>query len=393
MSIAVYLALEGRFLAERWLRAHPMATVRLVYADDSAAAAHEVQAHFPNVCAVVPLEAMAEEADENIVLPLSRVQRPLRYQAPTLLPDVRPHAALIARLWRAGYRRFTWYDLGGAQTLDLPWQLEELRDRHRGQRCFVVGNGPSLNQIDMTRLKDEITFGSNRGYLGFPEWGFEFNYWGIYDALQIEEYGPEYEHGVPEGPLKFYPLRYWPLLQLANACPVAMDFPRGASREFSVDPARMSVGYSVTYMLLQIAAFMGCDPIYLVGLDHRYPSVRTPRLARAVRLAGKWVAQRHDHTAWYRAAQGAAEAWQIARSSGAVSEARIWRADDAAGPTHFTNKYTGAQKRFLVPRPQDAERDYVCARAWAEQHGRQILNATPDSALKVFEHVDYNGLF
>ena len=381
---------EGLFLAERWLRENPGLSVRLLAATEEAAAAERLRAVAPVRCEVIPLDVSA--ACEEVVLPLPLDHRPLRHQAPVLLPDVRPHHALIARLWRAGYRRFTWYGLGGARTLALPHQLEAFRDRHKGQRCFVVGNGPSLNQIDMGRLKDEITLGSNRCYMGFPDWGFAFSYWGIYDALQIEEYGPEYMQNVPGGPVKFFPLQYWPLLGLENACPIAMDWPRTAAREFSTDPARLIVGYSVTFMLLQIAAIMGCDPIYLVGLDHRYHITRPQMLARAVRLAGKWVARHFDHTAWYQAGEGAAEAWQKARRSGAVSSARTWQADDAAGATHFTTKYTGERKRFLMPRPQDAERDYACALAWAEANGRQILNATPGTALHIFRKVDFSSI-
>ena len=42
-----------------------------------------------------------------------------------------------------------------------PWRrasihrLAELKDIHRGQRCFIIGNGPSLKQTDMTRLKGQ----------------------------------------------------------------------------------------------------------------------------------------------------------------------------------------------------------------------------------------------
>ncbi len=382
---------EGLFLAERWLRENPGVSVRLLTAPEEASAAERLRLVAPERCAVVPIDAPA--TCEEVVLPLPLEHRPLRHQAPVLLPDVRPHHGLIARLWRAGYRKFTWYGLGGARMLDLPHQLEEFRDRHKGRRCFVVGNGPSLNQIDMGRLKDEITFGSNRCYMGYPEWGFEFSYWGVYDALQIEEYGPEYAQNVPEGALKFFPLQYWPLLQVANACPVAMDWPRAAPREFSTDPGRLIVGYSVTFMLLQIAAIMGCDPIYLVGLDHRYHIARPQVVTRAVRLAGKWVARHFDHTPWYKAGEGAAEAWLKARRSGAVSRGRIWQADDAAGATHFTSKYTGEQKRFLMPRPQDAERDYECALAWANANGRQILNATPGTGLDVFPKVAFEDIF
>ena len=59
-----------------------------------------------------------------------------------------------------------------------PWRREsirrltELKDIHTGKRAFIVGNGPSLKQTDLTKLKNEFTFGMNRIYLLFPELGF-----------------------------------------------------------------------------------------------------------------------------------------------------------------------------------------------------------------------------
>ncbi len=49
-----------------------------------------------------------------------------------------------------------------------PWRqdsvrrLAELRDKHRGKRCFIVGNGPSLKQTDLSKLEGEYTLGQNR---------------------------------------------------------------------------------------------------------------------------------------------------------------------------------------------------------------------------------------
>ena len=36
-----------------------------------------------------------------------------------------------------------------------------LKNKYQGKRCFILGNGPSLKQQDLTLLKDEITFVSN----------------------------------------------------------------------------------------------------------------------------------------------------------------------------------------------------------------------------------------
>ncbi len=32
-------------------------------------------------------------------------------------------------------------------------QLAALKDIHRGQRCFIIGNGPSLKKTDLSRLE------------------------------------------------------------------------------------------------------------------------------------------------------------------------------------------------------------------------------------------------
>ncbi|NRA54145.1 MAG: DUF115 domain-containing protein [Gammaproteobacteria bacterium] len=41
----------------------------------------------------------------------------------------------------------------------------EIKDIHKGKNCFVLGNGPSLKQQDITRLKDQCVFMVNRAFL------------------------------------------------------------------------------------------------------------------------------------------------------------------------------------------------------------------------------------
>ena len=45
-------------------------------------------------------------------------------------------------------------------------RLKDLREKYNGSdRCFVIGNGPSLNKLDMGLLADEVTFGVNGIFL------------------------------------------------------------------------------------------------------------------------------------------------------------------------------------------------------------------------------------
>lgn len=48
-------------------------------------------------------------------------------------------------------------------------RLERLKDSHKGERCFLIGNGPSLTGEDLHLLKDEYTFGTNMVYKIFDK--------------------------------------------------------------------------------------------------------------------------------------------------------------------------------------------------------------------------------
>jgi hypothetical protein len=62
-----------------------------------------------------------------------------------------------------------------------------LRDRHKGQRCFVFGNGPSLNDVDLRALKGEITIGANSFYKHPQAAEVDLKYLCIGDASFMED--------------------------------------------------------------------------------------------------------------------------------------------------------------------------------------------------------------
>ncbi|MEN6625161.1 MAG: 6-hydroxymethylpterin diphosphokinase MptE-like protein [Candidatus Sumerlaeia bacterium] len=401
MTTLLYLPEGSTLLAERWLAAQPAeARVFLLHEYGMADAARTLteKYRFIQDHALMPGSAGAENealrarlaSIERAVLPVAPGSYPLIFQEPAAIPDIRPYYPLVRRLWTLGVRHFEICNLGGSFAFSVPHLLDEFVNRHRGRRCFVVGNGPSLNQIDMSRLKDEITLGANRGYLGFERWGFQFTYWGMIDWLQIEQYGPEYEAAIPAETVKFVPYKYLPLLRFENACPMNTVYtPRPV---FSERPDQLYRGHSVTYALIEAAAMMGCDPIILVGIDHRY-NLAEPWPQKTRRAIRQTLVRPIYDMPFYQGIRAWREARSHAKKQGQARPA-LWSAADAGEPTHFDDKYTGGQhKQFMMPYPRESERDYRCALAWARRHGRRILNATPGSALQVFPKVAFDTLF
>ncbi len=56
-------------------------------------------------------------------------------------------------------------------------RIESLRNRHRGQRCVIVANGPSLNHMELGFLRREHVIGMNKIFLGFQKFGFYPRYY------------------------------------------------------------------------------------------------------------------------------------------------------------------------------------------------------------------------
>ncbi len=231
-----------------------------------------------------------------------------------------------------------------------PWRRESkrrlaaLRDAHRGRRCFVIGNGPSLRHTDVARLRDEITFGLNRIYLAFPEWGFRTSYLVSVNDLVIEQCADEFRDlAMP----KFFTwrARRWVPLDAYTT----FLFTTYTAPKFARDArGRLWEGATVTYVALQLAYHMGCDPVILIGVDHNFATQGEPN---------KTV----------------------------VSQ--------GADPNHFHPHYFGPGFRWQLPDLETSEMAYRLARAAFEADGRQVLDATIGGKLTVFPKVDYEALF
>lgn len=257
-----------------------------------------------------------------------------------------------APLWNVG--RAAWWGTVRAslwpEATFHPWRRESIRllttykERHRGQRCFIIGNGPSLKQTDLSRLCDEFTFGMNRIYLMFPELGFTTTYYLSINSLVIEQCAEDIRAlSIP----KFLSWRSHHLIQPVPD--LAFLHTTYSGPKFARDArGRLWEGATVTYVAMQLAFYMGFETVILIGVDHNFTTKGKPNTTVT--------------------SQG----------------------DD---PDHFHANYFGKGFRWQLPDLDTSERAYGMARQVYEQAGRQILDATIGGKLTVFPKVSYESLF
>ena len=236
--------------------------------------------------------------------------------------------------------------LNSMKFLNSQKQIKKLKNIYSGHRCFIVGSGPSLQMEDLEMIKNEITFGTHRIYQIFDKTKWRPTFYCAQDSVLINDSADEickiaksissFIAIVPER-------RYRPIKNAMYMNFLAKDF-YPEFPEFSDDVSRLVVeGCTVTYMCLQIAAYMGFSEIYLIGVDHNYSTTLSP-------------------------------------------DGKIQHNDGVKD--HFSDKDVITN----VPALYKSTLAYEKAQEYAEKHGIKIYNATRGGKLEVFERVNFDDI-
>jgi hypothetical protein len=207
-------------------------------------------------------------------------------------------------------------------------------ERHLGETCLIIGNGPSLRGVPNSFLKRYPSFGSNRIYLKYLP-----TYYVAVNPLVIEQNKADIRmlrstaKFVREGMGVFDPedtMHMSPIYELHS-----MRIPM-----FSFNPcAYVYEGFTVTFVAMELAFFMGFKTVLLVGVDHRYIF------------------------------------------DGVPNEQNVWQGDD---PNHFDENYFKGMQ-WHNPDLANSEVAYALAKEVFDKNGVQCINLTAGSALDVFE--------
>lgn len=236
-----------------------------------------------------------------------------------------------------------------------PWrrfsiaQLMAMKDIHRGERCFIIGNGPSLRKTDVSKLKGEFTFGMNRIYLAFDKWGFETSFLVSVNDLVIEQCVDDFLTLDMPCFFSWRSRKFFPRETLENVNVPTFLHTTYTGPKFSQDVSgRVWEGATVTNVCLQLAFHMGFEQVILIGVDHSFAAKGKPNMT-------------------------------------VVS--------DGDDQSHFDPRYFGKGFRWQLPDLDTSEQGYWLARQAYDAAGRSVVDATIGGHLQVFPKIAYETLF
>ena len=219
-------------------------------------------------------------------------------------------------------------------------KLEQFKDKHKGEDCFIIGNGPSLRRMDLRPLKDYYTFGLNKIYLLFNKVDLNLSYHVAVNKLVIEQSAEEFENlSCPSF------LTYKTAHSLIRPLKHIFYIYTGGPYTFHKDlMQKISEGYTVTFVAMQIAYYMGFQRVFLIGVDHNF------------------------------------------QAAGKPNEKQLLKGKDQ---NHFDPNYFSG-KEWQLPDIEASELSYHHARFQFQRFERQILDATVDGKLTIFPNISYD---
>lgn len=228
--------------------------------------------------------------------------------------------------------------------------LKSFKNKYKGKRCFIIGNGPSLNVDDLNKLKNEITFAFNRIYYIFDKTDWRPSFYFTEDVQIIKNSLEE----INKLDLKyvFSPdvINFDYKMNIKNAIYFRqiMDKFEDTLPQFSEDFFKKSYwGGTVAYTAMQMAVYMGFKEIYLIGVDHNF--------------------------SMYKDANGNIIV------------------DDTV-KDYFCDNYNEDKEKLEIPNLDDSTKAYIAARKYCDKHNIKIYNATRGGKLKVFERVNFDDI-
>lgn len=231
-------------------------------------------------------------------------------------------------------------------------KLASLKNIHLGCRCFIIGNGPSLQATDLNVLTkyNEITFAFNRIYNIFEQTSWRPTYYISQDEKMLRN--TYREMCTVPAKERFFPIemKWYHNIPLHNALFFHQQNPKDILNPTFSENIAQFIGNSktVAFTAMQLAVYMGIKEIYLIGTDH------------------------HFHT-----------------SMNAKGEIII----DPKAKDYFCDTYNKDKESLYIPNTDESTYTFIAAKQYGDTHGIKILNATRGGKLEVYPRVNFDELF
>ena len=266
------------------------------------------------------------------------------------------HKDILKRI--SGHLKSTVHSVGlPISKQDLKLYL--LKNSLRSRRAFIIGNGPSLKIEYLDRLQNETSFAANMIYRSFSQTHWRPTFYVLGDVEVAKNYAHEITAAVPSTLLlSDFLASHFLLSDRVVLFRKEHESFENVEPLFSNNVLKIvRGGYTVTYLMLQLAWWMGVREFYVLGVDCR---------------------------------------WNLNDYKVSGQEGQIFQTAEIkeTASSYFIKNYFRAGEKCIKPTHiHEQVLSLQAARKFIERHGGKIYNVAKESPLDVFEHMDFDSLF
>lgn len=201
--------------------------------------------------------------------------------------------------------------------------IRDLKNTHLGERCFILGSGPSINKQDLHLLQDEFTFCSN-WFINHKDINeLNINYYCAYDdAFIVEGINKTWQDKLKNlSAHKFFPQEWSSLNIDKNASYVPYDKHNKVYKNdlfnTNLEKPLLDAGTVIINMCIPIAVYMGFKEIILLGVetDYRLSSDPSKKKAYFYSIDKQHTKNKHDVNSQDIWIQNVLKSYDIVQSS------------------------------------------------------------------------------
>lgn len=230
------------------------------------------------------------------------------------------------------------------------------KNKFIGNRAFLIGNGPSLNRTPLYLLKNEYTMGFNRFNLMFERLDWVPNFYCNIDDRVLMDMIQEINDSI---------CKQCHYIFIPDIHPYNINFKKKINNfenifwlyleklPFSQNLPYCGINKTVASVGLQILAYLGFNPIYLIGMDLEYK----------------------DHISVKK------------------NNPRNWTSTSDNDPNHFDPRYFGKGRKYHHPRLKETFKRLKEGKLFFDNLNIFIYNATIGGKLEIFPRKKFKSLF
>jgi hypothetical protein len=240
----------------------------------------------------------------------------------------------------------------------LRWK--KLKDKYKGERVFLIGNGPSINKTPLYLLADEYKMCFNHFSVMLERLNWHPEFFLTSDNLVLSDIIKDFSNIIPLTKYSFFPGVHFrgdnyikEIEKYKNAFWTIHLHGKG----FTDDLPKIYPGGSVIYEGIQILKYLGFNEIYLIGVDMNY---RIHKSAKLINSKGIDIQSQNN--------------------------------DD---PNHFDPRYFGKGKKYHQPKKYVIEntiKDLSYIADKITNNDFRIINIGFDSKLDVFPKEEFSSV-